>query len=638
MLQSRAQVSSEGAVSVVMPFGSPTRRDPAAEAGPGRRFGRVGAVTRLAALAVAFGLAAGLVHAPVAGASQPRVAVIVGPVGVLTDRFRTLGEEAALAAERAGASVIRVYSPDATWPAVRAAITGAQIVVYLGHGNGWPSPYRDRLYPPTQDGFGLNPVAGQDDVAHQYFGEQYVDDVRLAPGAVVLLSHLCYASGNSEPGLAEAGEADAIARVDNFAAGFLRAGARAVVAEAHAGPAWYVERLLRGSASIESLWKSVPWRHGHERTVASARTAGAVLTLDPDHPDGGWNRSLAVAAPGGSSRGGATGDPLSIVAPSLAWIRLGTPTLATRPAAGSGTTLLLPVPAEQRRLLPAELQVGLRWIPLEAPPDATGLPASGPSQPGSTAMPSPGPGASPGPGTSPPPGASPPPDAGPSASPGASPTPESSPVPDPDALVVPERGDAVVVTAAAELVDEGLRIATTFPETPGTYRLVATLHDRHGVAYDAATQALISPLIVTVPRSLAAELVTTLRVRGDAGSFLRLPVLVRNTGSAAWDLDLFRLGEVEPDSPWYGIDTAVPARLVGTWASTSGGLVPLPGSVAIPVEVGRAGGGGVVELLVAVPVEPGTYLLVLDIVSPSRGSLALSGVAPVIVEVRVSGG
>ena len=53
-----------------------------------------------------------------------------------------------------------IYSPNATWPAVKAALQGASLVVYMGHGNGWPSPYRDALYPPTQDGFGLNPTAG----------------------------------------------------------------------------------------------------------------------------------------------------------------------------------------------------------------------------------------------------------------------------------------------------------------------------------------------------------------------------------------------------------------------------------------------------------------------------------------------
>ena len=56
----------------------------------------------------------------------------------------------------------------------------------MGHGNGWPSRYRDSLYPPTQNGFGLNPSAGGNDHDHQYFGEARVaKSVKLAPDAVV---------------------------------------------------------------------------------------------------------------------------------------------------------------------------------------------------------------------------------------------------------------------------------------------------------------------------------------------------------------------------------------------------------------------------------------------------------------------
>ena len=43
-------------------------------------------------------------------------------------------------------NVIQVYSPNATWSAVKAATAGANVVIYLGHGNGWPSPY---TYDPT---------------------------------------------------------------------------------------------------------------------------------------------------------------------------------------------------------------------------------------------------------------------------------------------------------------------------------------------------------------------------------------------------------------------------------------------------------------------------------------------------------
>ena len=48
------------------------------------------------------------------------------------------------------------------------------------------------------------PVRGSGDDAHQYYGEgRIASSVHLAKDAVVLLHHLCYASGLSEPGLPE---------------------------------------------------------------------------------------------------------------------------------------------------------------------------------------------------------------------------------------------------------------------------------------------------------------------------------------------------------------------------------------------------------------------------------------------------
>ena len=41
---------------------------------------------------------------------------------------------------------------------------------------------------------------GTGDNNNKYYGEPYVSTLDLAPNAVVLLNHLCYASGNSEPG------------------------------------------------------------------------------------------------------------------------------------------------------------------------------------------------------------------------------------------------------------------------------------------------------------------------------------------------------------------------------------------------------------------------------------------------------
>ena len=53
--------------------------------------------------------------------------------------------------------------------------------------------------------------------------EPAVASLKLAPGAIVILNHLCYASGNSEPGNPEPTVSVAHQRADNYAAGFLKA-------------------------------------------------------------------------------------------------------------------------------------------------------------------------------------------------------------------------------------------------------------------------------------------------------------------------------------------------------------------------------------------------------------------------------
>ncbi len=232
-----------------------------------------------------------------ASLSHAKVVVIVGPVGSLTDAYRAWGHAGADEARRWTDDVTEVFSPDATWPRVKAALQGASLVIYLGHGNGFPSPYGSQLRPSVQDGLGLNPVAGAGDDAHQYFGEGPIAaSVHLAPGAVVLLHNLCYASGAGEPGMANPSLDVAQQRVDNFGAGWIAAGASAVVAEGHSEPAYYVRALLRDRLSPEAAWRASPSSHGNVIASASVRTPGAAVLLDPDQPTSGYYRSLVTKA------------------------------------------------------------------------------------------------------------------------------------------------------------------------------------------------------------------------------------------------------------------------------------------------------------------------------------------------------
>jgi hypothetical protein len=282
----------------------------------------------LAALAlgllVALGLTPGAPAARAATASDPKVVIVVGPVESMTSTYRSYGDEAYAEAIKYTSNVVKVYSPNATWSAVKAAVQGASVVLYLGHGNGLPSPYNATLttYAKTQvDGFGLNAAAGQGDSNVKYYGESVVAaDVRLAPNAVVLLSHLCYAAGNSEPGKPEPTVSIAHQRIDNFGAGFIQAGARAVIAETHFTPATWITSLFTTHQPIDQAWQDFPRANGHEVAWASARSAGFTSSSDPDTATSGFYRSI-VYSPGlttdmvtGASAADGSPDPAPAVA------------------------------------------------------------------------------------------------------------------------------------------------------------------------------------------------------------------------------------------------------------------------------------------------------------------------------------
>ncbi len=236
-------------------------------------------------LALAAVLPVGASLAPPADAASPvnpKVVIVSGPVGSYNRLYKSDADALARVARKYTRNVVLIKTPNATWPAVKAAAQGASIFVYLGHGNGWPSRYRDSLWPFSQNGLGLDPASGADGSAHVYYGEaQVASDIRFAPNAVVLLFHLCYASGNTEPGLPTGTLSDKKARVDNYAAGFFAAGARAVIADAYHPNTTYMSRLFTGKATMSQLFHAVPTYHGHDIAWDSFRTTGSKNIMDP---------------------------------------------------------------------------------------------------------------------------------------------------------------------------------------------------------------------------------------------------------------------------------------------------------------------------------------------------------------------
>lgn len=233
-------------------------------------------------------LAIALVFAGVGLAAQPtpadaagkKVVIVVGPVESSTAKYIASAKLLAAQARSYGATVIEVYSPNATWDRVKAAAKGANVLIYLGHGNGHPSPYGS-FSSKSKDGMGLNPSLGS--TAHKYYGEYYIDrEIALAKNAVVILNRLCYASGNSEPGRANPTAAVARQRVDNFGAGFLRTNARAVFAEGIDSAGYILFGLFKTNRSIRQIFWSDPAADGrYDLSYPSKRTPGKHILLDP---------------------------------------------------------------------------------------------------------------------------------------------------------------------------------------------------------------------------------------------------------------------------------------------------------------------------------------------------------------------
>lgn len=247
--------------------------------------------------AVLLGLSSSIVAPPAAAATAMKVVIVVGPTEAGTGHNIADAKQLAAQARGYGATVIEIYSPNATWSRVRSAAQGANVFIYMGHGSGWPSPYKP-FTTKKADGLGLNAVAGHGNSNVTYYGEWYLAHyIRLAPNAVVLLRGLCYSAGNSEPGKPNPTVAVGKARVDNFAAGFLRTGAKAVFAEPYGGVGYILDAIFKSDLTVRRIFasgNSGGWGSSQaliSTTFQSARTGFATVISNRD-TTGRFRRSV----------------------------------------------------------------------------------------------------------------------------------------------------------------------------------------------------------------------------------------------------------------------------------------------------------------------------------------------------------
>ena len=227
------------------------------------------ALTLVIAAAACFGALPGT-RPEVTVAAGQKVAIIVGPVAGLTSSYRTSANRVADAATAAGATVVKAYSPNATWAKVRAAVNGANIIVYFGHGNGFPNPYSSSENRDRVNGWGLNRTTSNGDAdswstTMVYCGEkalrgtltasdgaaqrQYCSGGPITPAAGFTM---VYAQAHYSPGFGERNsesaplptQAEAQQRVRNYSRPVLQLGAAAYIASAYSDAHETVTRVL----------------------------------------------------------------------------------------------------------------------------------------------------------------------------------------------------------------------------------------------------------------------------------------------------------------------------------------------------------------------------------------------------------
>ncbi|HEX2222041.1 MAG TPA: cell wall-binding repeat-containing protein [Candidatus Limnocylindria bacterium] len=201
-----------------------------------------------------------------ARAAGPKVVIIVGPVGSLTQTYIDYANYEAQVAAAAGAQVVKVYSPNATAAAVKTATTGANVIIYHGHGNGFPNPYSSTEDPNSVNGWGLqgpNAKGTHEDSwsngTLKYYGESWIlANIRPAPNFVMIYANACYAPGAGET-LPAPTESVAVARVKNYSYPALKLGGTYYATDFWRGAAVLTDLIIRNPGkTFGDIFKAAP--------------------------------------------------------------------------------------------------------------------------------------------------------------------------------------------------------------------------------------------------------------------------------------------------------------------------------------------------------------------------------------------
>ncbi|MCS7282521.1 MAG: hypothetical protein NZ769_04060 [Anaerolineae bacterium] len=197
---------------------------------------------------------------------EPRIApaavtlkavAIVGDVEGYTPDYKQDMDRAVAALQARGVAVEKFYYGDRsfTWADIVTAATGAHFLLYMGHGIWWSGPCTQ---PTLVGGFYLGPgqFVHPDRIRTDLNG-------RMAPGAIVILSHVCFSAGQTAcdtPGSTPSQD-EAARRVQMYAAPFVDIGLKAYFANNYyQSAANYVNQILADPMTrqtVGNIFKSI---------------------------------------------------------------------------------------------------------------------------------------------------------------------------------------------------------------------------------------------------------------------------------------------------------------------------------------------------------------------------------------------
>ena len=156
-------------------------------------------------------------------------------------------------------------------------------------------------------------------------------------------------AGQADPSLSTAKK-----RVDNYAAAFIKAGARAVIANGHSHSPYYINALFTTRQTIDEYWRNAPDFRGNVKTYASERNPGYTYQLDPESA-GRYYRSIAgkmtltTQDVTGAAYASTSGDPATWVVPGNASVTAdGAPVYGSPETAGTGVEAVTTLPFDAR--------------------------------------------------------------------------------------------------------------------------------------------------------------------------------------------------------------------------------------------------------------------------------------------------